>query len=212
MLELYNDTQVRMITKENRHLLKDNDLIQCAWVRDGKIVEKGYHKKFNYSNPDICYYLYELGDQSIKIDRLYNLISRNNTVTLYKIYTNEKLNIISLSCNYCTSTDNKNHRYYSVSEREHRKDKDLPKLVTKPWLIPSFFDSFKLNHLYKVNKKCIIDNCTNHSDQGKFVGDFCAPCYEYISKRHVHTNCQAYRNDVKIIEALSKINNKSMEF
>jgi len=42
-------------------------------------------------------------------------------------------------------------------------------------------------------KKCIIDNCTNTSDQGKFIGEYCSPCHEYITqKKGIYS--QAYRN------------------
>ncbi len=32
----------------------------------------------------------------------------------------------------------------------------------------------------RKEKKCIVFNCTNHSDDGKFHGDFCYPCWEFI--------------------------------
>lgn len=31
-------------------------------------------------------------------------------------------------------------------------------------------------------RKCIISDCPNTADQGRFVGDLCAPCSEYLSQ------------------------------
>ncbi|MEI6155197.1 MAG: hypothetical protein WCQ90_14045 [Deltaproteobacteria bacterium] len=46
-------------------------------------------------------------------------------------------------------------------------------------------------------KECIVLNCSNRSDQGTFVGDLCAPCYEFITTRK-GKNSQAYRNAVEV--------------
>ena len=41
--------------------------------------------------------------------------------------------------------------------------------------------------------KCKIINCENEDSHGRFVGDLCAPCYEFLSTgKGVHS--QAYRN------------------
>lgn len=32
-----------------------------------------------------------------------------------------------------------------------------------------------------TDKKCIVFGCSNKQHEGKFVGDICAPCYEYIT-------------------------------
>lgn len=29
-------------------------------------------------------------------------------------------------------------------------------------------------------KKCIVKGCTNHSDEGKFVGNLCGPCHKML--------------------------------
>ena len=29
--------------------------------------------------------------------------------------------------------------------------------------------------------KCIVSGCSNHRENGKFVGDLCSPCHEYIT-------------------------------
>ena len=48
-----------------------------------------------------------------------------------------------------------------------------------------------------VRKKCIVMNCANHTDEGKFVGDMCSPCHTFVtSGRGVHS--QAYRNSRQI--------------
>ena len=30
--------------------------------------------------------------------------------------------------------------------------------------------------------KCIVKNCKNHSHEGRFVGNLCSPCYEFVTK------------------------------
>jgi len=30
------------------------------------------------------------------------------------------------------------------------------------------------------HEKCIVFSCQNHKDEGKFVGDLCGPCHEFI--------------------------------
>lgn len=29
--------------------------------------------------------------------------------------------------------------------------------------------------------KCIVKGCGNHKHQGKFIGDLCAPCHQYLT-------------------------------
>ena len=44
-----------------------------------------------------------------------------------------------------------------------------------------------------ADRKCIINNCENHADQGRFVGSLCSPCHRFLSgedERH----SQADRN------------------
>jgi hypothetical protein len=43
--------------------------------------------------------------------------------------------------------------------------------------------------------KCSIPGCANHTDEGRFVGEICAPCHSYIA-RNEGTCSQAYRNEV----------------
>ncbi len=45
------------------------------------------------------------------------------------------------------------------------------------------------------SKRCIVKLCDNHSHEGKFIGDLCSPCYEYIAEGQ-GINSQAYRNTV----------------
>jgi len=41
--------------------------------------------------------------------------------------------------------------------------------------------------------KCIVKDCENHSNEGKFKGDICYPCYAFITNGEgVHS--QVYRN------------------
>ena len=45
----------------------------------------------------------------------------------------------------------------------------------------------------QTSAKCIVKDCMNHTHEGKFVGELCAPCWDYITNgKGVHS--QAYRN------------------
>jgi hypothetical protein len=52
----------------------------------------------------------------------------------------------------------------------------------------------------KQHIRCKTDNCTNHTDEGLFKGDFCSPCAEFISitmdnsKTIFNNHSQAYKN------------------
>jgi len=50
------------------------------------------------------------------------------------------------------------------------------------------------NHL-RGARRCAVPGCLNHSDQGVFRGDFCAPCYDYVVKNEGR-HSQAYRNEL----------------
>jgi hypothetical protein len=43
--------------------------------------------------------------------------------------------------------------------------------------------------------KCIVKDCENHTHQGKFVGELCAPCYEFITEGN-GKHSQVFRNTV----------------
>lgn len=34
-------------------------------------------------------------------------------------------------------------------------------------------------------KKCLVKGCENHSNQGTFIGDLCAPCHHYLTSDEV---------------------------
>jgi hypothetical protein len=56
--------------------------------------------------------------------------------------------------------------------------------------------------------QCIVKYCKNHSSQGRFIGDLCAPCHEYVTLgRGIHS--QAFRNTqaevLKEREACAKV-------
>ena len=54
-----------------------------------------------------------------------------------------------------------------------------------------WFNEFE--YRIKPPAKCITKDCTNHTNEGKFVGDLCLPCWDYITNgKGVHS--QAYRN------------------
>jgi hypothetical protein len=37
-----------------------------------------------------------------------------------------------------------------------------------------------------VMKKCLVFGCENHSNQGTFIGDLCAPCHRLITTGEVN--------------------------
>ena len=41
--------------------------------------------------------------------------------------------------------------------------------------------------------KCIVKDCKNHEHQGRFVGELCSPCHEFIVAGE-ETHSQMYRN------------------
>jgi len=48
--------------------------------------------------------------------------------------------------------------------------------------------------------KCAVEGCANYTDQGLFVGDFCAPCHDFVVGDGGKYS-QAYRNSLKSIFA-----------
>jgi len=45
----------------------------------------------------------------------------------------------------------------------------------------------------QTSARCIVKDCKNHTHEGRFVGELCAPCWDYITNgKGVHS--QAYRN------------------
>jgi len=45
--------------------------------------------------------------------------------------------------------------------------------------------------------KCIVKDCENHTHQGKFVGELCSPCHEFITEgKGKHS--QVFRNTVVV--------------
>ena len=51
-------------------------------------------------------------------------------------------------------------------------------------------------------KKCLVEGCSNRSDQGEFRGSVCLPCANFLAGRgdEAHSS-QAYRNSVKFARA-----------
>lgn len=43
--------------------------------------------------------------------------------------------------------------------------------------------------------KCIVKDCPNHSHEGKFVGDLCSPCFNFLAAGEGESS-QAYENTV----------------
>lgn len=54
------------------------------------------------------------------------------------------------------------------------------------------------SHLRGI-RSCVIPGCGNRTDEGCFVGDFCAPCHNYIVGKSCGSErnpSQAYRNEL----------------
>jgi hypothetical protein len=50
----------------------------------------------------------------------------------------------------------------------------------------------------KNPRRCIVLNCSNHENEGLFVGSMCAPCWGFVVEgRGVHS--QAFRNAAEAI-------------
>jgi len=65
------------------------------------------------------------------------------------------------------------------------------------WVLDKTFNWDILNAEYRIKPqpfaKCIVKDCMNHTNEGSFVGELCAPCWDYITNGNgVHS--QAYRN------------------
>ena len=42
-------------------------------------------------------------------------------------------------------------------------------------------------------RRCITKDCENHTHQGRFIGDLCAPCHSFITEAEGQ-HSQAFRN------------------
>ena len=47
--------------------------------------------------------------------------------------------------------------------------------------------------------RCIVKDCINHEHEGRFIGQLCSPCFEYLSTEE-GVYSQAYRNVQKLVE------------
>lgn len=54
-----------------------------------------------------------------------------------------------------------------------------------------------ITHL-KGRVRCVVAKCENHTDQGTFVGQLCAPCHTFVSMG-LAGNSQAQRNAVDFV-------------
>ena len=51
----------------------------------------------------------------------------------------------------------------------------------------------EFNYRIKPQPKCTIKDCQNHVNEGKFIGELCAPCWDYLTNgKGIYS--QAYRN------------------
>ncbi len=61
--------------------------------------------------------------------------------------------------------------------------------------------SSPLQSTEEFGMKCIVKDCKNHTHQGTFVGELCAPCHEFITTGE-GLYSQAYRNAIKTASLL----------
>jgi hypothetical protein len=86
------------------------------------------------------------------------------------------------------------------------------------WLIavcPRWEIHEDIEYRIKPHAKCITKDCTNHVNEGKFVGDLCGPCWEYITNgKGIHS--QAYRNaqpkEPKYLKVYGWLENQNISF
>lgn len=73
-----------------------------------------------------------------------------------------------------------------IQFRNYGKD-DWIEIESPNWT--TYYGEYRI----KPPAKCITKDCMNHTNKGKFIGDLCAPCWDYITNgKGVHS--QAYRN------------------
>lgn len=56
-------------------------------------------------------------------------------------------------------------------------------------------------------RKCIVDGCQNHTDQGQFIGDLCFPCYHMVTEgkigygtTFIHELLQKIRGSFRVVQ------------
>ena len=64
-----------------------------------------------------------------------------------------------------------------------------------------YYNRVKLDHTFVLGgfRGCAVPGCQNKSCQGSFVGDFCAPCHDYVVGKSCGSGenlSQAYRNEL----------------
>lgn len=55
-----------------------------------------------------------------------------------------------------------------------------------------------------MSKKCIVFGCNNRTDEGRFVGKLCKPCYEYITTGKIGPTTSFLGDMKKRIDFLEK--------
>lgn len=52
----------------------------------------------------------------------------------------------------------------------------------------------------KKHVRCIVRNCQNHTDEGRFVGPMCSPCYHFVAEGvDIAGESQAFRNALEYV-------------
>ncbi len=63
-----------------------------------------------------------------------------------------------------------------------------------------------------MGKICMVYGCQNCSDQGHFVGDMCAPCYEMITRGDTSVRSTNFINKLKTITELKYLTRALEEY
>jgi hypothetical protein len=53
-------------------------------------------------------------------------------------------------------------------------------------------------------KRCIVKSCTNHNEEGSFVGGLCSPCHDFVANGIVN-HSQACRNAIEATDMFLQV-------
>ena len=88
------------------------------------------------------------------------------------------------------------HKWYKEIQAWSEGAEIQSKSIDGEWIdidVDSEWESDEFNFRIKPEPKCTVKDCQNHVNEGKFIGELCAPCWDYLTNgKGIHS--QAYRN------------------
>ncbi len=63
----------------------------------------------------------------------------------------------------------------------------------------------------KERKKCLVRGCTNHTDEGGFVGELCVPCYHLVTQHDIKREAKSHAALVEALEGFLDLSQGSYE-